>query len=97
MFVSIINGLISVATGKLFDSIPIPKINRGRGSFSAITKQITTKFYNGTIQHISFKTLSKMLAYNLTGNLIGVGVAGIMDAIGANDWLANLLYDKTGY
>ena len=59
MFVSTINGLISSAAGGLFEAIPIKGLTSGRGSYSAITKQITTKFFNGTIKRITYNTFSK--------------------------------------
>lgn len=75
--------------GWLFESIPIKGLTSGRGSYSAITKQITTKFFNGTIKRISYNTFLKMLTYNILGSMIGAGVSGVMDSIGANDWMAN--------
>lgn len=96
MFVSTINGLISSAAGGLFESIPIKGLTSGRGSYSAITKQINTKFFNETIKRISYNTFSKMLTYNMLGNMIGAGVSGVMDAIGANEWMANWFHQRTG-
>lgn len=61
MFASTVNGLISSATVRLFEAIPIKGLTSGRGSYSAITKQITTKFFNGTIKRITYNTFSKML------------------------------------
>ena len=52
----------------------------GRGSYYAITKQIETKFLNGTIGRISNKTFLKMLAYNLFSNSFDAGMSGIIDA-----------------
>ena len=97
MFVSTINGLISSATGGLFESIHIKGLTSGRGSYSAITKQITTKFFNGTIKRITYNTFSNMLTYNVLGNMIGAGVSGVMDATGANDWMANWFHQRTGF
>ena len=96
MFASTINGLISSSAGGLFETIPINGLTFGRGSYSAITKQITTKFFNGTIKRISYNTFSKMLTYNMLGSMIGAGVSGVMDATGANDWLANWFHQRTG-
>ncbi len=97
MGVSLINGGISAITSGIFEAIPIKGLNSGRGSYSAITKQITTKFFNGTITRISTKTFSKMLGYNLAGSIIGTGVSGIMDVTGANEWLANWIYQLMGH
>ena len=89
MLVSKINGLISLAAGRLFEFIPIKGINSGRGSYSAITKQITTKFFNGTIKRISYKTFLKMLTYNMLGSMIGAGASGVIDATAANNSMTN--------
>ena len=75
----------------------IKGINVGSGSYSAITNQITSKFFKGTIKRISFKTFSKMLKYNLIGNIIGALVSGLMDAFGANDWLIEIINQMTGW
>ena len=96
MFVSTINGLISSAAGGFFETIPIKGLTSGKGSYSAITKQITTKFFKGTIKLIRYNTFSKMLTYNMLGNMIGAGVSGVMDATGANDWMANWFHQMTG-
>lgn len=97
MFVSTINGLISSAAGGLFEAIPIKGLTLGKGSYSAITKQITTKFSNETIKRITYNTFSKMLTYNILGSMIGVGVSGVMDATGANDWMANWFHQRMGF
>ena len=97
MFVSTINGLISSAAGGLFEAIPIKGLTSGRGSYSAITKQITTKFFNGTIKRITYNTFSKTLTYNMLGGMIGAGVSGVMDATGVNDWMANWFHQRTGF
>ncbi len=96
MFVSTINGLISSTAGGLFEAIPIKGLTSSKGNYSAITKQITTKFFNGTIKRISYNTFSKMLTYNMLSSMIGAGVSGVMDAIGANDWMINWFHQKIG-
>ena len=97
MLVSIVNGTVSILTTSLFNNIPIKGINVGSGRYSAITSQITSKFFKGTIKRISFKTFSKMLKYNLIGNIIGALVSGLMDAFGANDWLIEIINQMTGW
>ena len=97
MFVSTINGLLSSSAGSLFECIPIKGLTCGRGSSLAITKQITTKFFNGTIKRISYNTFSKILTYNILGNMIDAGVSGVMDAKDVNDWLANWFHQMTGF
>ena len=61
---STIVGAISGMTAGILDNIRIPKINAGRGSLSAISKQINTKLVNGSIKHVSSKTIGKMTALN---------------------------------
>ena len=94
LFTSSINGLISASAAGIFEAIPIKGLNRGRGSYEAIAKQINTKFFNGTIKHISYNTFSKVLTYNMIGSLIGTGYSGIMDVCNGNDWLSKLFYQR---
>ena len=94
LFTSSINGIISASAAGIFEAIPIKGLNRGRGSYKAIAKQINTKFFNVTIKHIRFSTFSKMLTYNMLGSLIGTGYSGIMDVVNGNDWLSNLFYQR---
>jgi hypothetical protein len=61
------------------------------------TKQINTKIFNGTIKRMTYKTCLKILTYNMFGGMIGVGVSGVMDTKGANDWMANWFHLKTGF
>lgn len=96
LFTSTINGLVSASAAGIFEAIPIKGLNRGRGSYEAIAKQINTKFFNGTIKHISYNTFSKVLTYNMIGSLIGTGYSGIMDVCNGNDWLSNLIYQRIG-
>ena len=96
LFVSSINGLLSASMAGLSDSIKIKGLNSGRNSYSAISKAINTKFYNGTISRISYKTFSKVLTYNMLGSLIGSSISGIMDATNANDWMAKWFNERTG-
>ena len=90
LMTSLLSGLISAATTAVSSAIKIPGLNSGRGSYSAISKQIVTKFHNGTISRITINTFSKMLTLNLTGNLIGSAVSGAMDAFDINDLYAGL-------
>ncbi|QQR84148.1 RHS repeat-associated core domain-containing protein [Candidatus Peregrinibacteria bacterium] len=62
--------------------IPINKINTGQGSFTAVSKQITTKFLNGNIKSISSKTAAKITTAVIINDLPGAIVgAGIMKGI----------------
>ena len=90
IFNSLISGLISASAAGLFEAIPIKGLNCGKGSYSAITKQINKKFSNGIIRHITFNTFSKILTLNMLGSLIGAGYSGISEATNINYWLALL-------
>ena len=61
---SLLIGSISGITTGIIDKIKIPKINSGRGSLTAISKQINTKLVKNQIKRVSFKTLSKMALLN---------------------------------
>ena len=84
---SLVSGLVSAGTTALSNTIRIPGLNSGRNSYSAISKQIVTKFRNGTISRITYSTFSKMLTLNLMGNVIGSTVSGVVDAFNVNDWM----------
>ena len=62
---SLLIGGVAGLTAGVLDNIKIPKINSGRGSLSAIAKQINTKLVKEQIKNVSIKTLGKMLALNL--------------------------------
>lgn len=55
---------VSGITAGILDNIKIPGINSGRGSLTAVSKQINTKLVNGTIKKVSFKTIIKMASLN---------------------------------
>ena len=59
---SLLIGMVSGLTAGIVDNIKIPKLNAGRNSLNAISKQINTKLIKGTINNVSEKTLGKMFA-----------------------------------
>ena len=63
----------SISSG-LIDNFGIYGFNSGRGSFSAVTKQIYTKFGHGVIKKISAKTFGKMLSVSLYGGVMGTTI-----------------------
>ncbi len=65
LFTSFIEGVKSSIGYAITKKIKIPKFNTGRGSYSAITKQIYTKLKNNIIKKISFNTLRKMFLVSL--------------------------------
>ena len=66
---SLLIGMISGLTAGIVDNIKIPKLNAGRNSLNAISKQINTKLINGTINNVSEKTIGKMFALNFLYSL----------------------------
>ena len=81
---SILSGAISFGVSMLSDLIRIPGINSGRNSFSAISKQMFTKFKNGTISRITPVTFSKMLASKMTSVWIGSYVSAFVKILNAD-------------
>ena len=78
---SLITGCISGMASGLMDKIKIPKISKGRGSFKAVFNQINTRLINGNINSIASKTFGKMLVYNFTNSLLGMGLGGCYDEL----------------
>lgn len=64
--------------GKAGKYIKIPGINKGRGSFQAVWKQVMTKAARGQIQNITLKTLGK--------GLIAYGGLHLFDQIAQKGW-----------
>ena len=87
ILVSLINGAIAAGATSLSGLVKIPGLNSGRNSYSAITKQMITKFRKRIISKIAFNTFSKILTVNLVENLIGAFASGTMDAFDINDLL----------
>lgn len=65
--------------------IKIPGINKGRGSFQAVWKQVMTKASNGTIANVTMKTMFKGLtAYGgvkFLDTLVSKGIKTVKDTI----------------
>ena len=68
---SILVGGISAIAAGLTSKIQITGIT-GRGSISQVARQISTKFYNGTIKNITIKTFTKILSYESYYNVFNV-------------------------
>ena len=75
-------GVFSAVTGKIMGTIKIPGLNKGRGSFEQVTKQIRTKFFNAkkNIYSIRGKTFAKMFTVELYGSALGSLTDGIYSA-----------------
>ena len=52
----------------------LPGLNKGRGSFQQVTRQIRTKFWNGTIKRVTGTTLAKMSGLMLFQSCLDVFV-----------------------
>ena len=61
---SLLIGSVSGITAGILDNVKIPDVNSGRGSLTAVSKQINTKLVNGSIKNVSIKTIGKMAALN---------------------------------
>jgi hypothetical protein len=67
------------AFSKAGELVPIPGLTRGRGSFTAVTRQIETKLINGQIRNIAPTTFAKaatVYAINAAPQAIFNGVTG---------------------
>ena len=88
---SLISGCVSMASVGIMSKIKIPTFNVGRGSASAVSKQVYTKFRRQIIRRISVKTYTKMLAveaYNsAAGNIIGLAYS----LSGARDYILSFI------
>ncbi len=68
---SLLMGGVSALTAGLTSKIRIPGFT-GRGSISQVARQISTKFYNGSIGRITARTFAKMVAYEAAYNVFNV-------------------------
>ena len=77
LFYAVISGTFAGIT----KFIKIPGFT-GRGSISQVARQISTKFYNGTIKNITIKTFGKMFLYQAAYSFFSTIANGFLDAIG---------------
>ena len=78
---SILSAGVSALCAGLIKGTPIQGFNAGRGSLQQVSKQITTKFFNGQIKRISLSTVGKLISYNLAYSSLGSFSSGIVDTI----------------
>ncbi len=78
---SILSAGLSAMCAGLIKGTPIQGFNAGRGSLQQVSKQITTKFFNGQIKRISLSTVGKLISYNLAYSSLGSFSSGIVDSI----------------
>ncbi len=76
-FTSFTLGTISGITAGVLDNVKIPGITSGRGSLSAVQKQINTKLVKGTIKNVSMNTIRKMALLEIV-NSIPSAIYGIL-------------------
>ncbi len=71
LFSSAITGVFSALSVGVMSRIRIPGLNAGRGSYSAVSSQMYTKFRNQTISRITMRTFGKMLAAEAYSGIAG--------------------------
>lgn len=69
LFTTLLSASVSGITAGIFDKVKISGINKGRGSLSAIQKQVNTKLMNNQISRVSAKTIGKMLSLELINSI----------------------------
>ncbi len=79
---SLNSALADAAIGTVTGLVPgpgklLPGVTAGRGSYSAVTKQITTKLRNGKIGSVSMTTAAKFIISKIAEGLPGSGAAGV--------------------
>ena len=84
---SAITGGFSILTAGVMDGFKLSKINTGKGSWAAISKQITTKLYNGSVKKVAAKTLGKMLGVSAYGSIASVIFDGVYSGSGTEKWV----------
>ncbi|MFD2591013.1 SpvB/TcaC N-terminal domain-containing protein [Aquimarina hainanensis] len=62
-------------------NVKIPGINAGKGSFQAVSNQITTKLNNGTIENVSAGTLGKMLVNEVVSDSSENAAEAVVDGV----------------
>ena len=80
-YTSLMIGSISAVTAGVIDNIPISGVNSGRGSLTAISKQINTKLVKNQISRISMKTFGKMAYLNFIYSSPSIVVNGYLDGL----------------
>ena len=84
---SAITGVFSAVSVGVMSRIRIPGLNAGRGSYSAVSSQMYTKFRNQTISRITMRTFGKMFAAEAYSGIAGSIFEDVYDYSGAYDWV----------
>ena len=87
---AVIAGMFSALSVGVMSKIRIPGLNAGRGSYSAVSSQVYTKFRNQTISTITMKTFGKMLAVEAYSGIAGFVFDDVYDFLGIDDLLLSL-------
>ena len=78
---SIIGGILSVASYKIMNNIPVSNLNVGRGSWASVTSQIYTKFRKGFITKITAFTLGKMFVSEAYSGIAGAVIEELLNKL----------------
>ena len=78
---SLVVGGVSAFTAGILSRIRITGLNKGRGSYQQVVRQINTKFLRGQITRIASNTFGKILTYNMYYSSLGSITSGIFDSI----------------
>ncbi len=89
LFSSAITGVFSAVSVGVMSKIRIPGLNAGRGSYSAVSSQMYTKFRNRTISRITMRTFGKMFAAEAYSGIVGSIFEDAYGYSGIDDWLLN--------
>ena len=90
-FQSILSGGISAFSVGLASKLRIQGLNKGRGSFEAVSNQIYTKFRRQLIKRIAIKTFGKMVAVEAYGSVYGFVIENIYSISGAKNYVLSLI------
>ena len=90
-FQSILSGGISAFSVGLASKLRIQGLNKGRGSFEAVSNQIYTKFRRQLIKRIAIKTFGKMVAVEAYGSVYGFFIENIYSIFGAKNYVLSLI------
>lgn len=86
---SAVVGIFSALCSGIMNGIKIKSLNAGRGSWSAVNKQIITKLHNGSISRITGKTFGKMLGVAAYSSIASIGVDEVYGYSGTENWILN--------
>ena len=86
---SVISGAFSAVSVGVMSKIRISGFNAGRGSYSAVSAQIYTKFRRQIISRITIGTFGKMFSVEAYNGIAGEILEDAYDYLGVDDLLLN--------